>query len=188
MDRLWKELWVASFLKSLAFSKHCKSSSWALHAFENICIKTGAEPFSKAIGFGHLPLSSSENPAPKVHSQEPTCTVTQTPNTIFLSAAACSSTRCQAAAVTQGRPGTLRWHPETTRCQLLRQQPRTTSTARLVRRVRPKMHFVCCFVSNCPVVSGEIQRDSSTAVFMPLDCPLSFPRLINLFIRRTLTS
>lgn len=94
MDRLRKELWVASFLKSLAFSKHCNKSMQSPAAAENICIKTGAEPFSKAIGFGHLPLSSSENPAPKVHSQEPTCTVTQTPNTIFLSAAACSSTRC----------------------------------------------------------------------------------------------
>ena len=62
--------WVVSFIRSLAFSKHVNSNSWALNAFENVCIKMGARPFSRAVGSGHLSLSSSENPAWKVYIQK----------------------------------------------------------------------------------------------------------------------
>lgn len=68
MPRLSEELWV---VRGPAFSKHCNSNSQALNAFENVCTKTGARPFSKAVGFGHLSLSSSENPPLKVYTQKP---------------------------------------------------------------------------------------------------------------------
>lgn len=68
MPRLSKELWL---VRGLAFSKHCNSNSQALNAFENVCTKTGARPFSRAVGFGHLSLSSSENPSLKVYTQKP---------------------------------------------------------------------------------------------------------------------
>jgi len=59
---------MTNFIKSLALSKHC--NSWALNAFKNDCTKMGAKPFSKAVGFGHLPPNSYENPALTVYTQK----------------------------------------------------------------------------------------------------------------------